>query len=250
MMSKAVSMWVCPFVMLAAIFHDASALAPPKTVSQQTQQQQHAAVHETRRQVLRTVTASWIVAATTTGTPAQSEAKCTDIESCREIGEKKVEQDLSDNPVIPLANGVRYKLLKPGYGDKTVEKGSTIDLIYVVNTPARYMFSQGFGLEKIDTGFGQKQTDLGIGSYLVTLGTKHLPIGIEDALIGMKKGERRKVEVPPSVGFDTSDWKPAASTPAGKAVVENYKKLIRGSGPNNPPFAAPTIWQIEVLSIR
>mmetsp|Transcript_19623 Transcript_19623/g.55394 ORF Transcript_19623/g.55394 Transcript_19623/m.55394 type:complete len:235 (-) Transcript_19623:83-787(-) len=188
--------------------------------------------------------------AVATAFPVQSEARCTDIESCREIGEKKVERDLQDNPVVALANGVRYKLLKPGFGEREVEESSTIDLIYVVNTPARYMFSQGFGYEKVDVGFGKQESDLGIDSYRVTLGTRNLPLGVEQALIGMKKGERRKVEVPPGVGFDSSDWKPEPRTALGRQVLDNYKKLLRGSGPNNPPFAAPTIWQVEVLNIR
>jgi hypothetical protein len=84
--------------------------------------------------------------------PAPSSAKCTDIESCREIGDKrKVEQDLKENPIIVLEeSGVRYKQLIPGYGDKTVEPAAFVDLIYSISTGgSAYMYySQGFGYEK------------------------------------------------------------------------------------------------------
>ena len=49
---------------------------------------------------------------------------------------------------------------------------------------------------------------IGLDSYRVTLGTGNLPVGVEQALIGAKKGERLRIEVPPNVGFETSNWKP------------------------------------------
>ena len=40
-------------------------------------------------------------------------------------------------------------------------------------------------------------------------GAKDVPVGIQAAMVGMKKGEKRRVELPSAVGFETSDWAPA-----------------------------------------
>ena len=177
---------------------------------------------------------------------------CTDIETCREIGDQKVAQDLKENPVTRLSSGVRYKQLKAGFGNKQVEPSSTIDMIYSISQASgAYMYSRGFGYEKVDVGGGQVERDVaGLDSYRVKLGTKNLPIGVEQALVGMKKGERRRVEVPPSVGFATSDWKPEPTTRRGKAQIVSYQTVLNGRGTSQPPFPAPTIWDVEILSIR
>lgn len=136
------------------------------------------------------------------------DAKCTDIDSCREIGEKKEEKELKENPITITENGSRYKVLKTGFGDEVVKDDSKIDLIYSVSTLSNgYIYSQGMGYENIDVGNGKKIKDAGLDSLRVEIGKRDVPVGIESALVGMKKGERRRVELPPRVGFATSNWK-------------------------------------------
>ena len=183
---------------------------------------------------------------------SSSKKKCTDIESCRELGDKRVEQELKDNPVVRLDSGVRYKVLQPGVGNSVVQEGSSIDLIYSLSRAGgQYMYSQGFGYEMIDLGDGKLQKDIGgLDSLRVVVGQhKAVPIGIEQALVGAKKGERRRVELPPNVGFETSNWEPAPKTRAGKQSIKSYQRILEGFG-SQPPFPAPTIWEVEVLRIR
>ena len=68
--------------------------------------------------------------------PGEVYAKCTDIESCREEGERKIEADLKLNPIIKLSGGVRYRVLQPStpLSGPKVKDGSTIDLIYSIST--------------------------------------------------------------------------------------------------------------------
>lgn len=178
-----------------------------------------------------------------------SVTKCTDIDSCRDVGDQKIAQDLKENPVTVLYDGTRYKLLKPGFGDSTITPSATVDIIYSISRAGgQYMYSQGFGFEKMDMGNGL-QSDLGLDSYRVTLGKGNLPAGIEEVLVGMKKGERRRIELPPTAGFETSDWKPEPRSRPGKAAVVAYQRILNGFG-SQPPFPAPTIWDVEVLSFR
>jgi len=184
-------------------------------------------------------------------TPLPSFAKCTDIESCREIGERKVEKDAAENPVTRLESGARYKVLQPGTGGQNVGENSNIDLAFSVSTlSGGYMYSRGFGYEKVDVGNGKMVSDAGLDSLRVKLGERNVPVGIEDALIGMKKGEKRRVELPPRVGLATSNWQPEPLTKRGTASILGYKRILEGNGSNQPPFPAATIWDIEVLRIR
>lgn len=176
---------------------------------------------------------------------------CTDIDSCREIGNQRDKKDLKENPVLRLNDGVSYKVLKPGVGSESVSPSDKVDVIFSINSGSAYMYSRGFGYEKVDNvGGGNKVPDLGLDSYIVKLGTGKLPVGIEAALVGMKKGERRRIVLPPSVGFETSNWQPEPQTTNGKQSIISYKRLLAGNGSNNPPFLAPTIWDVEVLTMR
>jgi hypothetical protein len=191
-----------------------------------------------------------LVVASAALVPDVAKAKCSDIESCREIGEKKVEKDMKDNPRYKLDGGVSYKVLKPGVGSEIVGDKATVDLIFSVTGSGGYMYSRGFGFEKIDFGNGKKVTDLGIDSYLVPLGKGLLPVGIEYAVKGMKRGERRRVVLPPVVGLETSGWKPEPQDFRGKQSIVAYQRLLAGNGSSQPPFMAPTVWDIEVISMR
>jgi hypothetical protein len=194
-----------------------------------------------RRSILKTLAVS---------IPLPAYAKCADIESCREIGERKVEQDQIANPVTRLKSGSRYKVLQPGTGEQTVANDSNVDLIFSVSTMSGgYMYSRGFGFEKVDIGNGKMVKDAGLDSIRVKMGERNIPAGIEDALVGMKKGERRRVELPPSVGLITSNWQPAPTTRSGKNGLEGYKRMVEGTA-GTPAFPAATIWDVEVLKIR
>lgn len=155
-----------------------------------------------------------------------------------------------ENPTIRLKQGVRYKTLQVGTGSQVVQETSNLDLIFSISTASgQYMYSRGFGFEKIDLGDGNIQKDNGLDSLRVTLGKRDVPLGIESALVGMKKGEKRRVELPPIVGFETSDWKPEPNTRRGKASITGYKRILEGFG-SQPAFPAETVWDIEVLRIR
>jgi len=193
---------------------------------------------------------SRIVALMTLIHPDTAYAKCTDIESCREEGERKIEADLKLNPIMKLPDGVRYRVLQPStLSGPKVKEGSSIDLIYSISTASgQYMYSKGFGFEKVSFG-GKQQSDLGVDSMRVVVGKQNVPVGIESALIGMGRGERRRVELPPGVGFETSNWQPAPITRRGITQIEQYKRKLVGFG-SQPAFPAETVWDIEVLGIR
>ena len=178
--------------------------------------------------------------------PRSAFGKCTDIESCREVGDAKVAAQEAANPVINLGNGVRYKRVKEGAG-ATVSGNDVVDVAYSISTAGgSYIYSRGFGFEKDSDGNND------VGDFLrVKLGYGDVPRGIEIALRGMKEGEKRRVELPPgAIGFESSEWKPAPTTRRGKAQITAYKNLINGNGSSQPPFPAVTVWDIECRRVR
>ena len=204
-----------------------------------------------RRDVLRGLTSAALVPVVIV--PVTASAKCTDIETCREIGDRRVEEDMKANPTTALPSGVRYKVLRPPTGrnfDVQVKDGSTVDIAFSISANGAYMYSKGFGFEKIDVD-GKKQSDLGLDSLRVKIGSerREVPLGIEQVLMGMKRGERRRIELPPNVGFETSEWRPEPVTRRGKASIASYKRILEG-GPNQPAFPAVTYWDVEVLRIK
>ena len=216
-------------------------------------------IDDSRRNLLQKLATSSTLFITTPGLialsshPSPAYAKCTDIESCREEGERKVEADLKLNPIVRVSDGVRYRCLgappSTTASDKKVKEGSNIDLAYSISTASgQYMYSKGFGYEKVEFG-GNQVSDLGLDSMRVVVGQHNVPKGIEYALLGMVKGEKRRVELPPGVGFETSNWMPEPTTRRGIVQIEQYKRKLEGFG-SQPPFPAETVWDIEVLQIR
>ncbi|KAL3940667.1 MAG: hypothetical protein SGBAC_004832 [Bacillariaceae sp.] len=202
-----------------------------------------------RRSLLRGVTLTFVAAATA---PSIASAKCTDIESCREIGDARVAQDLQENPVTRLPSGTRFKILSSGVGGEKVKEGSSVDIIYSISRAGgQYMYSQGFGYETVDIGNGKMVKDLDGDFLRVNKVGSHqdVPVGIEQAMIGMQKGEKRRVELPPNAGLATSNWNPAPKSKSGKQSIVAYQRILDGFG-SQPGFPAPLVWELEVLRVR
>ena len=181
-------------------------------------------------------------------TPKVVLGKCADLESCREIGDRKVEAAEAATPTIRLADGVRYKQVVGDGSGASVGVGSVVDVAFSISTAGgSYMYSRGFGFEKDASGARDE------GDFLrVTMGKRDVPAGIEAALLGMRKGEKRRVELPPgaTTGFETSEWRPAPTSRRGKATIVSYRRLIDGNGPSQPPFPAVTVWELECRRVR
>lgn len=158
------------------------------------------------------------------------------------------------NPIIRLGDGLQYKVLSKGLGSEIVNEKSKIRIIYSISKASGvYMYSKGFGYNQIDVGDGKRVNDLGLDSLTVDMSdpsAKQIPDGIRRALIGMRRGERRRIECPPKLGFETSDWNPQPTDFRGRQQIKDYKLVLSGRGDNQPAFPAPTIWDVEIISIR
>eukprot|EP00527_Entomoneis_sp_CCMP2396_P004235 CAMPEP_0198138444 /NCGR_PEP_ID=MMETSP1443-20131203/1866_1 /TAXON_ID=186043 /ORGANISM="Entomoneis sp., Strain CCMP2396" /LENGTH=309 /DNA_ID=CAMNT_0043800231 /DNA_START=17 /DNA_END=943 /DNA_ORIENTATION=- len=187
-----------------------------------------------------------------------AQAKCTDIDSCREIGERKEQEYLAANPIVRLGSGLQYKVLNTGVGPETVPDvaaaaaGRKVAIAYTISQAnGSYMYSRGFGYNKVDIlGNGQLAQDTSsVDSLLITLGSKEVPVGIQRAIGGMQRGEKRRIECPPSLGFETSDWNPQPADFRGRQQIKDYQGKLFGRGDTQPPFPSPTVWDVEIVKI-
>ena len=83
--------------------------------------------------------------------------------------------------------------------------------------------------------------------YRLVLGSRNVPLGVEMAS-GCAQGDVRG-EVPPDLGFETSEWRPTPEGFSGKQRLERYRKLLSGNG-LQPGYAASILFQVEVLRVR
>ena len=182
-------------------------------------------------------------------TPGRTKPKCKDIESCLQEGERRAaEADAAAGPVRNVgptgANGVgriRYRSMKETTDGPALRKGDSADIRFdVLSTSGNLMY----GIPSRDPA---DKSSLGLlDEYRIVLGSRDVPLGVEYALEGAHKGDFRRIEVPPDLGFVTSDWKPAPSSFSGRQRLESYRARLQPSS----GYAASFLFQVEVMRVR
>lgn len=161
------------------------------------------------------VAGGWGVAAA--GLPQLVGAKkIINLEEARELGEKKmIEIEKAKGPLIKVRDNVKYREELVGKGP-TFEKGDLVKIRYqVYKGNGDYMFSTGYGREF--------QDDVG-DTYDFTFGRPNsIPKGAEIGMEGMRVGGKRKISVPPELGWKTSGGFPEPQTFGGKRKLLNHQ---------------------------
>lgn len=135
---------------------------------------------------------------------AVKERKCKSIDECEALGEKeraKAEAG-QDTSFERTTGGDRYRDLTVGSGSKAVGQGDTVEIRYRVmrlGTKARDGLS-GEGQTIFSFGYGEDEDKEG-DKLPVTLAGKNVIPGVNDAILGMKPGGRRRVLVRPERGW-------------------------------------------------
>lgn len=63
-------------------------------------------------------------------------------------------------------------------------------------------------------------------------------------------GDFRRIEVPPDLGLQTSDWRPMPVSFSGKQRLERYRKILEAGNGLQPGYAASILFQVEIMRIR
>jgi len=144
--------------------------------------------------------------------------------------------------IVKLGAGVRYRETAAGAGP-AVSSGDVVEVTYEVRkTNGDYIYSLGRGRpDRPGDDFGE--------TYRVRLGQQDVPVAVERAMEGMRKGGARTVEMPPQLGFETSGWKPEPVNFSGRQRMERYRKLLTGNGLQKG-YNAALLFEVEVVKVR
>ena len=187
----------------------------------------------------------------TVAAPGRTKAKCRDLESCQAEGERRAaEAEAKAGPLRrvgpPGADGlgrVRYRAMTETADGPPLRQGDAADVqFFVANTGGDYMF----GVPSREPGVASTAGVL--DSYRLVLGSRDVPLGVELALEGAHRGDVRRIEMPPDLGFETSEWMPAPEGMSGKQRLQRYRSLLT----DNPKrdYQPLILFQVEVLRVR
>ena len=132
------------------------------------------------------------------------ERKCKSIDECEALGEAERAKAAAgqDETIMRTKGGDRYRDLITGEGSKEVAEGDAVDIRYRVmrlGPKARDGLS-GEGQTIFSLGYGEDDDKEGDTLPLVLKGNNAVA-GVNDALLGMKPGGRRRVLVRPERGW-------------------------------------------------
>jgi hypothetical protein len=199
----------------------ASAAAPAAAAS--TQGQYQAGTATSRRKALAAgfsaTAAGWLCGVAAPPQPAfalikgsapppkmsgPKERKCKSIDECEALGEAERAKAAAgqDDTILRTKGGDRYRDLVVGEAGKEVAQGDTVDIRYRVmrlGPKARDGLS-GEGQTIFSYGFGEDDDKEG-DTLALTLKGDNAVAGVNDALVGMRPGGRRRVLVRPERGW-------------------------------------------------
>jgi hypothetical protein len=131
--------------------------------------------------------------------------------------------DTKEVPFIDLPSGVTYREYREGKGSRTVQAGSEVTVEMTIRCKSLITGADPGGVKYFST-----QQDLPEGSLTWVIGSGQLPTGLEDAMIGMKRGSIRRIELPSVQVFAARDKKqlplPAESNVDGNRRFKNLFK--------------------------
>jgi hypothetical protein len=99
--------------------------------------------------------------------------------------------DEADQQFEVLPSGVQYREYRSGKGNKLVQKGSTVTVEMTVRCKSFPTGNEPGGVRYYST-----KIDTPYDGLTWTIGSGELLEGLEDAMIGMKRGSLRRIEVP------------------------------------------------------
>ncbi|KAG2426955.1 hypothetical protein HXX76_012740 [Chlamydomonas incerta] len=143
--------------------------------------------------------------------------------------------------LVTLPNGLQYRELLEGSGPEAA-LGSICEVSYVVYrlaSGAYYKYSSGgTPVFLFSLGYGQEGKDDVGQTYRFRLGDANsLPAAVTPALVGMRQGGKRRILVPPRLGWVSDKVGPRPDTFGGGRRLEGHKD-------------EPLLFEAELVRVR
>ena len=169
-----------------------------------------------------------------------------EIMKAREEAERRREEmEAEANPgvLVTLPSGIQYRELDEGKpSGKIAQKGDTLFALYTVYrlAPGAYFkySSGGTPIFLWSRGYGNEgQDDVG-STYKFVLGEPNsLPRAVAPAVLGMREGGRRRVLVPPQLGWVDGTVNPRPATFGAGRRLENHRE-------------EPLLMEVDLVRVR
>ena len=132
-------------------------------------------------------------------------------------------EDTQDIPFEKLPSGGSYREYREGKGDATVQPGSKVAVEMSIRCRSFATANEPGGLKYFST-----KEDTDFNELAWTIGSGELPPELEEAMMGMKKGAIRRIELPSTVVFSARKANtlplPSEKNKDGKRRFENLFK--------------------------
>jgi len=110
--------------------------------------------------------------------------------------------DTADVPFIELPNGISFRQYREGRGERSVRAGSLVTVEMTVRCKSLATNTEPGGVKYYSTA-----QDTNDKSLTWTIGSGEFLPGLEEGMMGMKKGSIRRIEVPSVQTFAARDMK-------------------------------------------
>jgi FKBP-type peptidyl-prolyl cis-trans isomerase len=151
---------------------------------------------------------------------------------------KSVATQTGGDDFVSLDNGLKYKEVRAGTGDKAV-MGDTVSIQFsgrclnlngkkFISTQDKSMLSSGLDVSE---------------PFIFTLGGGTVVPGLEQAIVGMQKGGYRRVVIPQALGYD-SDMK-LGPTPGSFEESRSLQSIVK-----NPNRDASLLFDVSLERIK
>lgn len=129
--------------------------------------------------------------------------------------------DLENVPFEELPSGVLYRQYREGKGDAVVQPGSKVAVEMTIRCKSFSTANEPGGLKYFTT-----KDDTEFNELAFTIGSGEASPGLEEGMIGMRKGALRRIEVPAMMVFSArkENQLPLPTTKDGKRRFENLFK--------------------------
>lgn len=132
-------------------------------------------------------------------------------------------EDTQDIPFEKLSSGASYREYREGKGDATVQSQSKVAVEMSIRCRSFATANEPGGLKYFST-----KDDTDFNELAWTIGSGELPPELEEAMMGMKKGAIRRIELPSTVVFSARKANtlplPSDKNKDGKRRFENLFK--------------------------
>jgi FKBP-type peptidyl-prolyl cis-trans isomerase len=145
----------------------------------------------------------------------------------------RTEREEDELPIIKLPNGVKMQVVSTGNGSVVAARGDFVLFDYVLRR------SNGYFIYSTQEGVSFQPRDVPVGPVGFELGSGQLVKGLEDGIIGMAIGAKRRILVPAELGYsdDVDHLEPQPPTYSTKRQLLNHYK-------------EPLLFEVRVLRVN